>query len=142
MNHIKLFEGFDQSSKKTKIELYLTGSNPDVSYSCTAIGVGYTPREAAMYCIMSAVTFILSGDSAPVPQDLNNFEAVVVDFIPADQLEEVLDLLEKGEVLKDNLGYSFLSGSDNIKAEAEVEQALSGASIGGFILDPFMEEEY
>jgi hypothetical protein len=142
MKHVRLFEDFNQSSKKTKIELYLEGSNPDVNYSCTAVGVGYNPREAAMYCIMAAVTFILSGDSAPVPQDLNNFEEVVEDFILKDELEKSLDLLERGEVLKDDLGYAFLSGSDWVKAEAKVEQALPGASIGGFILDPFEEETY
>ena len=142
MKHVKLFEDFGSSPKKTKIDLYLEGSNPDVSYSCTAIGIGNTPREAAMYCIMAAVTFMLSGDSAPVPQDLNNFENVVEDFILKEELEEALNLLEKGEVLKDSQGYSFLSGSDWVKAEAEVEEALPSASIGGFIMDPFEETNY
>ena len=140
MKHIQLFEQYNTGTpapgggEKTKIKLYLEGSNPDVNYSGTVVGVGNTPREAAMYCIMAAVTLMKSGDTAPAPQDLNNFKGVVEDFILEEELEEVLNLLERGEVLTDNFGYSFLSGSDYIKAEASIEKALPSADIGGFIL--------
>ena len=166
MKWIKLFEDFSEKSEnKIKIEIKLDGSSPDYNYGCTAVGVGYTPREAAMYCMMACFTFLTNGDS-PVSKDLNDFDDLADGFLSEDGKNKALDLLEKGEILTspnimktlppeffdafDNYGMgwnledpSFFSGhSDLVHAKASKEKALPSSSVGGFILDSYDNPKY
>jgi hypothetical protein len=163
MKYIKLFESF--SGDKVKIEIELRGESPDYNYGCTAVGVGYTSREAAMYCMMACFTFLRDGDS-PVSKDLKDFDDLADDFLQEDEKKKALDLLEKGEILTspnimkslppeffdefDNNGMgwnlddpSFFSGhSDSVYAEASIDKALPSSSVGGFILDSYNDPTY
>ena len=163
MKRIKLFESFTQ--EKTKIEIILKGESPDYSYGCTSVGIGYSPREAAMYCMMACFTFLRDGES-PVSKNLEDFNGLAEDFISKEEADKALGLLEKGEILKspslmktlppqffdrfDNFGMgwnlddiSFFSGhSDTIYAKASLEKALPTSSVGGFILDPYDTPKY
>jgi hypothetical protein len=148
MKHIKLFESF--SEEKTKIEMNLTGTNPDVEYGCTAVGVGNTPGEAARFVLQAACDWLRNADASIHIKDFSKFEDTVSDYVEDDELEEVLEMLEIGEIktfgiFTDPWGgrgqSSFLSShGDNIEADADVEKALPGASIGGFILDGYVDE--
>ena len=148
MKWIKLFESF--SGEKTKIEMNLTGSNPDSEYGCTAVGVGNTPREAAMFVLQAACDWLRNVDDSIHIKDFAKFEDTVSDYVEDDELEEVLEMLEIGEIKTFEISTdlwggrgqsSFLSShGDNIEADADVEKALPGASIGGFILDAYVDE--
>ncbi|NBU97248.1 MAG: hypothetical protein EBS19_03355 [Spirochaetia bacterium] len=149
MKYIKLFESF--SGEKTKIEINLTGSNPDSEYGCTAVGVGNTPREAAMFVLQAACDWLTNVDSGIHIKDFSRFENTVSDYVEKDDLEEVLKMLEIGEIKTFEISTdpwggrgesSFLSShGDHIEADAYVEKALPGATIGGFILDAYVDEE-
>ena len=145
MKHIQLFENF---SDKTKIEIDLDGENPDVSYGCIAVGVGNNPREAAMFALQVTCNFLLDVDYHTQITDFEDFESTVEDFVQDEnELEEVLQMLEKGKVKQIRLSLaphegevSFFSGADIVRAEANVEKALPTATIGGYIIDSYVNE--
>ena len=143
MKHLKLFENF---SEKTKIEIELWGKNPDCEYGCTAVGVGNTPREAAMFALQASCDWIINVDDSIYVKDLKEFNDVVGEVVLEEELEEVLQMLEMGEIKQEDtfMGKTsfFSSHGDDVEAEAKSERALPGATIGGFILDSYVNEYY
>jgi hypothetical protein len=149
MKHIKLFENFEQ---KTKIEINLSGNNPDVEYGCKAVGVGNTPREAAMFVLQAACDYLTNADYHIQIKNFDKFNSTVEDYVKdEEELEEVLKMLEVGEMKQMEIFLSpwekglvsFFSGhSDTVRADANIERALPEASIGGYILDSYENNLY
>jgi hypothetical protein len=142
MKHVKLFESFQQNGK-FEVEIEIRGENPDVKYGCTSYGVGNTPREAAMFALQSACNWLRTSEEIEM-NNLENFESEVEEYVSdAKELEDVLQMLEKGKIKKDSpFGYSFFSShGDAVYADAGISKAPETAPIGGHIVDGWYEEE-
>jgi hypothetical protein len=146
MQHIKLFEAFSMGLQegKTMIEISIDGENPDAKYGCTAVGVGNSPREAAMFAIRVVCDWLQNSDDMVKIQNLDDFyDSVVTDFFPDEnELKEVIEMIERGEIEKSVWGYSPFSGhGDAVYADVEKSLASPADQIGGYIEDSYLDQE-